>query len=182
MKRIIAFVMLFVLSAAFGLAMAQQGPGVQQGLDGIYFNCFGLKDGDTTGSYATAAPLDTIWTIPITADFDSSTVFNSITWDHVSLEAYFVGGGGSGDVGWAGSDTTTADGRDSNNVRIYLMQSIDRLSWVRVDSVSVTDTIAVFGAMTCKQYPYAAIVVRGLAKLGVRGANGWIRICYEGAK
>jgi len=182
MKRIIAFVMLFVLCAAFGLAMAQQGPGVQQGLDGIYFNCFGLKDGDTTGSYATASPLDTIWTIPITADFDTSTVFNSITWDHVSLETYFIGGGGKTDVGWTGSDTTYADGRDSNNVRIYLMQSIDKSHWTRVDSTSVTDTVIVFDVLTCQQYPWATFVVRGLAKVGVRGANGWIRVCYEGTK
>lgn len=165
--KIIAFA---GLVCAYGVAFAQQGPGVQQGYSAIY-NCFGLKDAAAGG----AAVEDTVWHLSSVTDYDSSVTFDAIAWDRLFVQAKFIGGAGL-------TGTTVAASRDSSNVRIYIAGSINGTNWKLLDSLSVTDTLWNFKNYTWVKYPWCKFIVAGLAKIDSAGAAGQIRTCYDGDK
>ncbi len=166
--------MAVVLLAAFVVPIAAQQPPSVDATQyrGIYAYSFGLKDaaGEVVG--------DTVWHISAEADFDSSLTFDAIPWDKIYIQAKFVGGGSS----FSDADTVYAAGRDSSNVEIYVMGSINKSDWILVDSVSVTDTVWTFGVITWTKWPWCKFVVHGRAKIEDRGAVGQIRAGADGVK
>ena len=172
MKRAFGILLMVVIGMlVFGpiVTKAQQGPGVRQGFDGIYYNCFGLKDaaGEIVG--------DTVWHLSSVTDYDSSITFNAITWDRLYVQAKFIGGA---DL----TGTTVAASRDSSNVRVYAAGSINGTNWKLLDSLSVIDTLVNFKNYTWIKYPWIKIIVAGLAKIDSAGAAGQVRMCYDGDK
>lgn len=119
----------------------------------------GLKIGrDSTGADTLSAPNKTT--------LDTSDVFPTTT------------GGGTTPHAWTKMSVFThwypnaAIGKDSAAVRIYFEQSVNKLWWVLVDSVSTVDTTAVTAFITPKQYEWGRFRVIALAKLDSAGAHG----------
>lgn len=179
MKRFALFLAILavpVCAFAQSIPYGGQGPSVDAtGYGGIDAGSFGVKDA------VNGAADDTLWGISATADFDSSAAFTAVTWDNIFVQAYFIGGGQTFDD----TDTVTAAGRDSNNVRIYHMGSVDGISWTLVDSTSVTDTVVTFDAVSWPGWPWYMAIIRGLDAVRIAqvpGAAGWLRIAHKGAK
>lgn len=180
MKNLLLTALLVLVPAvsfAQSVPYGGQGPTVDATrYRGIDAKSFGLKD-----AFGEVAD-DSVWGISALADFDSSVTFDALTWDNIFIQVRFIGGGET----FAATDTVTAAGRDSNNVRIYHMGSIDGLTWTRVDSTSITDTLVNYDVVAWPGWPWYKAVIRGLAKIrglaGSPGAVGRVRFCGKGAK
>lgn len=122
---------------------------------------------DSAGSGGVAG----VWvcgdSLAVSADFDTSVVYDAQKWDKIGAQVKFA-------------PQTVVGSADSGAVTMVVQMSNDQIYWTPIDSVVAVDSLAMFGNITLQSYRYVRAVVHHGTKIDSAGAVGTIIWNVEG--